>query len=123
VKQNFERTKQLLVARGNDFVDSVDSFRDKIAMIGNPFIQDDAVILVHSYSRVVMRLLRRAAADNKRFTVYVTESRPSESGYVVLSMLSVGKFSELNFISSLFALIAQGRLRCYEKEEFLHISF
>ncbi|KAI9164572.1 translation initiation factor eIF-2B subunit alpha [Blastocladiella emersonii ATCC 22665] len=79
-EHNFERTKQLLVARGNDFVLSVDSFRDKIAHIGNPFIQDDAVILIHSYSRVVMRLLQRAARDNKRFTVYVTESRPTESG-------------------------------------------
>ncbi|KAI9221129.1 putative translation initiation factor eIF-2B subunit alpha [Blastocladiella britannica] len=77
---NFDRTKQLLVARGNDFVASVDSFRDKIAAVGNPFIQDDAVILIHSYSRVVMRLLQRAAADNKRFTVYVTESRPTDSG-------------------------------------------
>ncbi|KAJ3366025.1 Translation initiation factor [Allomyces javanicus] len=78
--QNFERTKQTLVARGNDFVDSVDSFREKIATVGNQFIQDDAVILIHSYSRVVMRLLQRAAAENKRFTVYVTESRPTDSG-------------------------------------------
>ncbi|ORZ37415.1 hypothetical protein BCR44DRAFT_41448 [Catenaria anguillulae PL171] len=79
-EHNFERTKQLLVTRGHDFVRSVDSFRDKIATVGNPFIQDDAVILIHSYSRVVMRVLQRAAADNKRFTVYVTESRPTDSG-------------------------------------------
>ena len=38
------------------------------------------VVLVHSISRPVMRLLNAAAAANKRFTVYVTEARPTLSG-------------------------------------------
>lgn len=46
-----------------------------------PFIRDDAVILTHSYSRVVMQVLRRAALDqHKRISVYVTESRPNGLG-------------------------------------------
>jgi translation initiation factor eIF-2B subunit alpha len=36
---------------------------------------------MHSYSRVVMTLLLRAAACNKRFTVLVTEARPNSRGY------------------------------------------
>ena len=39
------------------------------------------VLLVHSYSRVVLGLLIKAASANKRFIVYVTESRPTGSGY------------------------------------------
>lgn len=42
------------------------------------------MILIHSYSRMVLALLLHAAQSNKRFTVYVTESRPSGSGCVDL---------------------------------------
>ncbi|KAJ1506485.1 translation initiation factor eIF-2B subunit alpha, partial [Coelomomyces lativittatus] len=78
--QCFENAKQILVTQGIEFVDSIEIFREKIAVVGSPFIQDDAVVLIHSYSRVVMRLLQHAASENKRFLVYVTESRPSDSG-------------------------------------------
>lgn len=37
-------------------------------------------ILTHSSSRVVLKVLESAAADKKRFTVYVTESQPDSSG-------------------------------------------
>uniref|UniRef100_A0A671L0I1 Translation initiation factor eIF2B subunit alpha n=1 Tax=Sinocyclocheilus anshuiensis TaxID=1608454 RepID=A0A671L0I1_9TELE len=37
-------------------------------------------ILTHSSSRVVLKVLENAAADNKRFTVYVTESQPDSAG-------------------------------------------
>jgi translation initiation factor eIF-2B subunit alpha len=40
-------------------------------------------ILTHSYSRVVLKVLESAAADKKRFTVYVTESQPDSAGCVV----------------------------------------
>lgn len=37
-------------------------------------------ILTHSYSRVVLRVLEKAAAEKKRFSVYVTESQPDSAG-------------------------------------------
>ena len=37
-------------------------------------------ILTHSYSRVVLRVLEKAAAEKKRFSVYVTESQPDAAG-------------------------------------------
>uniref|UniRef100_A0AAY5L7V6 Translation initiation factor eIF2B subunit alpha n=1 Tax=Esox lucius TaxID=8010 RepID=A0AAY5L7V6_ESOLU len=37
-------------------------------------------ILTHSSSRVVLKVLESAAADKKRFTVYVTESQPDSAG-------------------------------------------
>lgn len=39
-------------------------------------------ILTHSYSRVVLRVLEKAAAEKKRFSVYVTESQPDSAGCV-----------------------------------------
>jgi len=39
------------------------------------------VLLVHSISRPVLKVILRAAEANKRVTVYVTESRPTKSGY------------------------------------------
>lgn len=38
-------------------------------------------ILTHSYSRVVLRVLEKAAAEKKRFSVYVTESQPDSAGW------------------------------------------
>ncbi|KAJ2668981.1 translation initiation factor eIF-2B subunit alpha, partial [Coemansia spiralis] len=54
--------------------------RDNVAEFGSPFVRDDQTILIHSYSRVIMGLLRRAVKQNKRFRVYITESRPDQSG-------------------------------------------
>ena len=38
-------------------------------------------ILIHSHSRVVQQVLKDAAQSNKRFQVFVTESRPNNAGY------------------------------------------
>lgn len=46
-------------------------------------------ILTHSYSRVVLRVLEKAAAEKKRFSVYVTESQPDSAGWVNTNKLSL----------------------------------
>ncbi|KAJ3162286.1 translation initiation factor eIF-2B subunit alpha [Geranomyces michiganensis] len=55
-------------------------FRGQAATNGLPFVKDDAVILVHSYSRAVMLLLRKAHEANKRCKVFVTETSTTTSG-------------------------------------------
>lgn len=67
--------------RGALFVDKAERFRDKIADLALDFVQDGAVIMIHAYSRVVMALLLRAAAANRRFKVLVTEAKPMLNGY------------------------------------------
>ena len=74
---DFDCFKQTLFARGRAFAERSDDIRDKIASLAFHFIQDGTVILVHSYSRVVMGLLLRAARENRRFNVLVTEARPN----------------------------------------------
>ncbi|CAG8677156.1 2011_t:CDS:2, partial [Dentiscutata heterogama] len=77
---NFEACREHLINSGKVLVEKAAAVREKIGDLGVQFIKDDATILIHSYSRVVMLLLQRAAACKKRFKVYVTESRPLSLG-------------------------------------------
>ncbi|EPQ26977.1 uncharacterized protein PFL1_05612 [Pseudozyma flocculosa PF-1] len=79
---DFEAHKQSLSSLAREFAThTVPSCREKICDLVLPFIRDDAVILTHSYSRVVMQVLRKAArVQRKRISVYVTESRPNGLG-------------------------------------------
>ncbi|CAG8489328.1 12406_t:CDS:2 [Ambispora gerdemannii] len=77
---NLDACKEHLMNSGKVLVEKAAAVRHKIAELGVQFIKDDAVILIHAYSRVVTLLLQRAAKYNKRFKVYVTESRPTSLG-------------------------------------------
>lgn len=44
--------------------------------------------MIHSYSRVVLTLLKKAAESNTRFSVYVTEARPSDVGVRAIQELT-----------------------------------
>ena len=77
----FQTCKEYLLKSGNFVVEKALTQKRRIVQHGQDFIRDDAVILIHSYSRVVMQLLESAAIRHKkRFQLYVTESRPSNSG-------------------------------------------
>ncbi|KAJ2832672.1 translation initiation factor eIF-2B subunit alpha [Coemansia sp. 'formosensis'] len=78
--QSAEECSRALIQAGSEFVQGAGGCRDRVAEFGSAFVRDDHTILVHSYSRVIMGLLRRAVKQNKRFRVYVTESRPDQSG-------------------------------------------
>ncbi|XP_064165024.1 translation initiation factor eIF2B subunit alpha-like [Anguilla rostrata] len=66
--------------RGELFLKKISLSRNKVAKLCYTFIKDGAKILTHSSSRVVLRVLEEAAAEKKRFTVYVTESQPDSAG-------------------------------------------
>ncbi|KAI0721685.1 nagb/rpia/CoA transferase-like protein [Cerioporus squamosus] len=76
---NFAELKKELEHQGRKYATEAISFRDKIAELALGFIKDDAVILTHSYSRVVLKALLHAH-KTKRISVYVTESRPRGLG-------------------------------------------
>ena len=80
VPSTLDSFKRTLYQNCIDFIDSGVERRAKIAEWGGRFIEDGSTILVHSYSRVVMSLLRKVCEDKVHFNVYVTESRPSKSG-------------------------------------------
>ncbi|KAJ1734697.1 translation initiation factor eIF-2B subunit alpha [Coemansia biformis] len=78
--QSVEECRKALIKAGTDFVQGAGRCRDIVAEFGSPFVRDEQTILIHSYSRVIMGLLGRAVTQNKRFRVYITESRPDQSG-------------------------------------------
>ncbi|KAJ2797017.1 translation initiation factor eIF-2B subunit alpha [Coemansia helicoidea] len=78
--QSVEECRNALIKAGTEFVHGAGKCRDSVAEVGSPFVRDEQTILIHSYSRVIMGLLDRAVKQNKRFRVYITESRPDQSG-------------------------------------------
>ncbi|KAK0154358.1 Translation initiation factor eIF-2B subunit alpha [Merluccius polli] len=78
--QDLSRCKKVMEERGELFLEKISMSRDKVAKLCHTFIKDGAKILTHSYSRVVLRVLAKAAAEKKRFSVYVTESQPDAAG-------------------------------------------
>ncbi|ORY85642.1 translation initiation factor eIF-2B subunit alpha [Protomyces lactucae-debilis] len=78
--EDFDETKAHLVANGRLFISRAREARVKIAEIGAKFVKDGSTVLIHSYSRVVLAVLTRAAEENRRFRVFITESRPNGSG-------------------------------------------
>lgn len=79
---DFGVQKQTLVNLAREYAEkTVPSCREKIVELSMAFInKDDAVILTHSYSRVVMQILLAAARRGNSISVIVTESRPSGLG-------------------------------------------
>ncbi|KAG7476615.1 hypothetical protein MATL_G00084760 [Megalops atlanticus] len=77
---DLSRCKKVMVERGELFLKKISFSRNKVAKLCHTFIKDGAKILTHSSSRVVLRVLEKAVAEKKRFTVYVTESQPDCAG-------------------------------------------
>eukprot|EP01099_Mayorella_cantabrigiensis_P002201 TRINITY_DN1970_c0_g1_i1.p1 TRINITY_DN1970_c0_g1~~TRINITY_DN1970_c0_g1_i1.p1 ORF type:complete len:245 (-),score=55.03 TRINITY_DN1970_c0_g1_i1:341-1075(-) len=75
--QDFETCKERLVQRAERFLQIASGSKRKIAQLGQGFIRDGVVVLVHGFSRVVTAVLLHAASQNKRFSVIATETRPS----------------------------------------------
>lgn len=83
----FEGYLEALIKKSNEFIDSGLKRRELIAIEGIPFIENGSVILVHSYSKVIMHLLRKALEKGIMFSVYITESRPAEKSILVVDEL------------------------------------
>ncbi|XP_030075724.1 translation initiation factor eIF2B subunit alpha isoform X1 [Microcaecilia unicolor] len=86
-QSDFSKCKKVMIERGEDFLARISLSRNKIAQLCHTFIKDDARILTHAYSRVVLRVLKEAAAAKKRFSVYITESQPDLSGKTMAAAL------------------------------------
>ncbi|XP_046839997.1 translation initiation factor eIF-2B subunit alpha-like [Xenia sp. Carnegie-2017] len=85
---DFQECKKCLVERGKLFLEKASSSRNKITKLCKHFIKDGATILTHSRSRVVLKLLKSAANEKRRFNVFVTESAPDKSGYKMHQQLT-----------------------------------
>jgi translation initiation factor eIF-2B subunit alpha len=71
---DFLSSKAWLIERGNTFAATSLKARAKIAELGECFIRDGSVVMTHGNSRVVLALLKRAAAQGKHFSVVVRQA-------------------------------------------------
>eukprot|EP01095_Lingulamoeba_sp_RSL-Kostka_P000502 TRINITY_DN107_c0_g1_i1.p2 TRINITY_DN107_c0_g1~~TRINITY_DN107_c0_g1_i1.p2 ORF type:complete len:322 (+),score=122.20 TRINITY_DN107_c0_g1_i1:1722-2687(+) len=85
---DFNEFKNMLISRGQKFAQMTTISRQKISNLASSFIKDGMKLLVHGESKVVAAILTAAAADHKRFTVFVTECRPDGSGYSMMERLA-----------------------------------
>ncbi|CAN3354468.1 translation initiation factor eIF2B subunit alpha [Diutina catenulata] len=84
---DWDSCRSNLVENGALFVQRAKESRAKLAQFGVRFINDDDIVLVHSYSRAVHALLVNAKQQRVRFRVIVTEARPSGEGYKMAKLL------------------------------------
>lgn len=73
-EEDFGKLKGLLIERGSTYLDTVASSRQKIADVASPFIRDGTTILIHSSSRVVFTLLKKATEKRRRLKIFITAS-------------------------------------------------
>lgn len=78
-----EKCKEMLLERGNIFLQKASLARHKIAKLACPFIPSGSKIITHSMSRVVLKVLTEAYNKNGGFHVYITESCPDKSGFIL----------------------------------------
>ena len=106
---DFELQKKKLVDLAREYAEkTVPICREKIVDLAMPFIRDDAVILTHSYSRVVMQILLAAARHgNSSLKVYVTESRPGGLGLKTYEELTAAGISTTVICDSATAYVGE----------------
>ncbi|CAF1500934.1 unnamed protein product [Adineta steineri] len=74
-----DECRQKLIERGQEFLERTLLSRQRISEYSQEFIVDGSIILTHSYSRVVLALLKYASKFT-RFKVFITQSEPDKSG-------------------------------------------
>ncbi|EEZ97197.1 Translation initiation factor eIF-2B subunit alpha-like Protein [Tribolium castaneum] len=88
---SFEQCRNVMLERGNIFLNRLKQCRAKIVKLATKFIADGSKVLTHSRSRVVLQTLIEASRQGKQFEIYVTKSAPDNSGDVMCKNLtSVG---------------------------------
>jgi ribose 1,5-bisphosphate isomerase len=65
----------------DDFISWADSALEKVSQFGAELISDGDRVFTYSMSSTVWRVFKRAKAQGKNFSVWVTESRPSDEGF------------------------------------------
>jgi len=84
---DLERIKRGLIESGEKFAEESTKARRRIAELGERFVSDGAMVMLHGYSRCVMQLLGAAAAAGKHFRCVVCEGCPDDSGRRVADAL------------------------------------
>eukprot|EP00899_Mesostigma_viride_P006235 jgi/Mesvir1/15612/Mv03219-RA.1 len=80
--------KAHLAERGEKFAEVSLKARETIALLGERFVRDGNVVLVHGMSRCVLGMLMLAAEHGTNFSVICTEGRPDGTGLYASTTLA-----------------------------------
>jgi ribose 1,5-bisphosphate isomerase len=73
---------ELIVGNAGLFLQNLDASRECTAEIGSNRIRDGMLVCTHCHSSTVTRMLAKAKADGKNFSVICTETRPAFQGRI-----------------------------------------
>ncbi len=73
---------ELVIGNAGLFLQNLDASRECTAEIGSKRIRDGMLVLTHCHSSTVTRMLAKAKADGKNFSVICTETRPAFQGRI-----------------------------------------
>ncbi|VDM46263.1 unnamed protein product [Toxocara canis] len=85
--QEFSHLMDMYCKRGRFFIERVAKSRSLISRFARPFIQNNSRILIHSFSRVVLKTLIDAKQAGVNVHVFVTEANPDANGRTMFDLL------------------------------------
>jgi len=85
--EKLDTLKQTVIANASQFLADLETSREQTAEIGAKRIHDGAVVFTHCHSSTVTRLLAKAKAQGKNFSVICTETRPAFQGRITAKEL------------------------------------
>ena len=73
---------ELVASNVNLFLQNLEASRERTAEIGAKRIRDGMLVFTHCHSSTVTRMIAKAKADGKNFSVICTETRPAYQGRI-----------------------------------------
>ena len=80
--EKVEMLRPMVSSNVSLFLQNLEASRERTAEIGAKRIRDGMLVFTHCHSSTVTRLLAKAKADGKNFTVICTETRPAFQGRI-----------------------------------------
>ncbi|MGA2385670.1 MAG: S-methyl-5-thioribose-1-phosphate isomerase [Candidatus Bathyarchaeia archaeon] len=80
--EKVDALSEQVVANVGLFLQNLEASRETTAEIGAKRIRDGMLIFTHCHSSTVTRMIAKAKADGKNFTVICTETRPAYQGRI-----------------------------------------
>jgi ribose 1,5-bisphosphate isomerase len=80
--EKVDAISQMVSSNVSLFLQNLEASRERTAEIGSKRIRDGMLVFTHCHSSTVTRMLAKAKADGKNFSVICTETRPAFQGRI-----------------------------------------
>lgn len=85
--ENDEEKRESLIERAEEFIEWVDTARERIGRTGAKRIMDGSTVMTHCNSSAALSVIKHAFDEGKDVRVIATESRPRHQGYLTTKEL------------------------------------